>query len=95
MVEAKYKKFTLISMIVGIISIVLVLFGMIGSGIGIACGIVGIVFATIAKNHGVIGGKRTAGFVCSIIGLCIDAVYFLYCCYLLIILGTIATAFGA
>ena len=45
-----------------------------------------------AKNHGIMNGKRTAGFICSIIGLCIDAVYFLYCAYLLMVVGSLAAA---
>lgn len=54
--------------------------------------IIGLVGSSKAKKGGYKGGIQTAGFVCSIIGLVLCALVFLYC---LIILGLAASFLGA
>ena len=56
------------SLVVGICAIVSWFFGL-GALLGMVLGIVGLVLAGQAKKAGNIEGIRTAGFVCSLIGL--------------------------
>ena len=46
---------------------------------GIILGIIGLVFASKAKNAGYVGGLRTAGFVLSLISLVSGAAMFIAC----------------
>ncbi len=62
------KNKAIASLVLGIIAIVCWFFG-VGAVISVICGIVGLVLAGKAKEEGFITGLRTAGFVCSLIGL--------------------------
>lgn len=67
----------LASLILGIASLVTVVFGVF-SFLGIPCGIVGIVMANKAKKAGNEECIRKAGFVMSIVGLVLSALVFLF-----------------
>ena len=56
------------SLVLGICAIVSWFFGL-GALLGMVLGIVGLVLAGQAKKAGNIEGIRTAGFICSLIGL--------------------------
>lgn len=75
------------SLVLGIVSIIMVFFGFYGSLIGMICGIIGIVLSNKAKKVQP-SGCATGGFVCSIIGLVLCAVVFVFC---LLFLGTLAS----
>lgn len=66
------------SLVLGIVACVGCVFGWL-SLIAIACGIVGIIMSIMSKNAGYNGGMRTAGLVCSIIGLALSGIGFLAC----------------
>lgn len=66
------------SMVLGIVSIVAWFFG-VGAIVGLVTGIVGLVCAANAKKAGFEGGFRTAGLVCSIIGLVGSAMVYVAC----------------
>lgn len=60
------------SLILGIVSLVLAfVFPIV---VGLVCGIIGLVMATLSKKDGYVGGMRTAGFILSIIGLILNAI---------------------
>ena len=67
------KGYAIASLVCGIVSLVLFMFGVFA-----IVAIVGIVLACLAKKNGFVGGIRTAGFVTSIIGLSLGALYIVY-----------------
>lgn len=75
------------SLVLGIVSIVSWFFGM-GALIGLITGIVGLVCASNAKKAGFVGGMRTAGFVCSLIGVIGSTLVFVACVACVGVLGT-------
>lgn len=66
------------SMVLGIVSVVFWFFGW-GAIVSVICGIVGLILASKSKKEGFAGGVRTAGFVCSLIGLIGGAIVFVAC----------------
>lgn len=64
------------SLVLGIASIVVGMF--INTWVGVACGVVGIILAAVAKKKGQ-GGVATAGLVLSIIGVAIVLVAYIAC----------------
>lgn len=66
------------SMVLGIVSLVSVLCGL-GAIVGVVCGIIGLVFASKSKKTGYRSSNQTAGFICSIIGLCLGILSFIGC----------------
>lgn len=64
------------SLVLGIISIIFIMLFPI---IGLVSGIVGVVCASKSKNEGYRGGLQTGGFVCSLIGLIVNATVFVAC----------------
>lgn len=75
------------SMVLGIISIVTWFFGM-GALLGLITGVIGLVCASSAKKAGFVNGMRTAGFVCSLIGVIGSALVFVACVACVGVLGT-------
>lgn len=75
------------SLVLGIISIVTWFFGM-GALVGLITGIIGLICASNAKKAGFVGGMRTAGFVCSLIGVIGSALVFVACVACVGVLGT-------
>ena len=69
------KGMAIASLVLGIVSILFsyTLF------IGLACGVVGLVLAILAKKKGFVGGMVTAGLVLSIIGTSFSGIYFISC----------------
>ncbi len=65
-------------LVLGIISIVCWFFN-VGSFIGVLCGIGGLICASAAKKDGDNSGMRTAGFICSLVGVIGSAIIFLSC----------------
>ena len=80
------------SMVLGIVSVVFWFFGA-GAIVGLVTGIIGIIMAESAKKKGYVGGMRTAGLVCSIIGLVGSALVFLACVACASVLGTAGAVF--
>ena len=76
-------------LVLGIVSIVTWFFGM-GALIGLVTGVIGLICASNAKKAGFEGGMRTAGFVCSLIGVIGSALVFVACVACVGILGTAA-----
>ncbi len=76
-------------LVLGIVSIVTWFFGM-GALIGLITGVIGLICASNAKKAGFEGGMRTAGFVCSLIGVIGSALVFVACVACVGILGTAA-----
>ena len=70
------KGYAIASLVLGIISIVFIFVFPI---IGLIAGIVGVVSASMSKKRGYVGGLQTGGFVCSLIGLIINACFFVAC----------------
>ena len=66
------------SLVLGIISVVLWVFGY-SALVSVILGIVGLILAGNAKKAGFNGGIRTAGFVLSLIGLIGGAIFFVAC----------------
>jgi len=66
------------SLVLGIVSVVFWFFGM-GAIVSVVCGIIGLITASNAKKQGFNGGTRTAGFICSLIGLIGGAIVFVAC----------------
>lgn len=78
------------SMILGIVALGITVFKFYWpSLIAFICSIIGLVYASKAKQEGCLNGDRTAGFVCSLIALILSCVKILV--YLLIF----QTIFGA
>ena len=77
------------SLVVGIFAIVSWFFGL-GALLGMVLGIVGLVLAGQAKKAGNIEGIRTAGFVCSLIGLIGSAIAVIIALGAVFALGTLA-----
>lgn len=77
------------SLVLGICSIVSWFFGL-GALLGMVLGIVGLVLASQAKKAGNIEGIRTAGFVCSLIGLIGSAIAVIIALGAVFALGTLA-----
>ena len=75
------------SLVLGIVSVVFWFFGW-GVIVSIVCGIIGLVFSSKAKKSGFVGGIRTAGFLCSLIGLIGGAIVFVACVACVGALGT-------
>lgn len=75
------------SLVLGVVSIVTWFFGM-GALIGLITGIIGLICASNAKKAGFAGGMRTAGFVCSLIGVIGSALVFVACVACVGVLGT-------
>ena len=65
------------SLVLGIIAVVTLFFG-VGSGIGIVCGIVGLVLGSMARKENPCG-MATAGFVLSLIAVILCAITFIAC----------------
>ena len=66
------------SLVCGIISIILSFFS-ISSIVGLILGIVGLVLASNSKKAGFNEGLRTGGFVVSLIGVILSAIFFVSC----------------
>ena len=81
------------SLVVGICAIVSWFFGL-GALLGMVLGIVGLVLASQAKKAGNIEGIRTAGFVCSLIGLIGSAIAVIIALGTVFALGTLAYMFA-
>lgn len=81
------------SLVVGICAIVSWFFGL-GALLGMVLGIVGLVLAGQAKKAGNIEGIRTAGFVCSLIGLIGSAIAVIIALSAVFALGTLAYMFA-
>ena len=77
------------SLVVGICAIVSWFFGL-GALLGMVLGIVGLVLASQAKRAGNIEGIRTAGFVCSLIGLIGSSIAVIIALGAVFALGTLA-----
>ena len=77
------------SLVLGICAIVSWFFGL-GALLGMVLGIVGLVLAGQAKKAGNIEGIRTAGFVCSLIGLIGSAIAVIIALGAVFALGTLA-----
>lgn len=82
--------FPVVSLILGIVSIVFFLFPTIW-WLGLPAGIVGIIFGVKEKKK---TGKGV-GFVLSIVGTCLNSIWLLIAIYGLIVLGSIAGAVGS
>lgn len=61
------------SLVLGLIGLVLIYFQ--GSFFSIILGIIGVCLAGVAKSKGYVGGKRTAGFVMSLLSIIIGIVF--------------------
>ena len=81
------------SLVLGICSVVSWFFGL-GALLGMVLGIVGLVLAGQAKKAGNIEGIRTAGFVCSLIGLIGSAIAVIIALGAVFTLGTLAYMFA-
>ncbi len=72
------KNAAIASLVLGIVAIAFWFFGW-GTLVSVVCGIVGLILASNAKKAGFVGGIRTAGFVCSLIGLIGGCLAFVAC----------------
>lgn len=81
------------SLVLGICAIVSWFFGL-GALLGVVLGIVGLVLAGQAKKAGNIEGIRTAGFVCSLIGLVGSGIAVIIALGAMVALGTLAYVFA-
>ena len=54
-------------------------FGLFFWWLGLILGIIGVVLASMAKKEAPQNGMATGGFVCSIIGIALNLVYFVAC----------------
>lgn len=77
------------SLVLGICAVVSWFFGL-GALLGMVLGIVGLVLAGQAKKAGNIEGIRTAGFVCSLIGLIGSSIAVIIALGAVFALGTLA-----
>ncbi len=64
------------------------------SVIGLICGIIGLICASVAKNEGDNSGVRTAGFICSLVGVIGCGISVLACVACLSCLGASGRASG-
>ena len=67
------EEYATASLVLGLIGLVLVYFD--GSLFSIILGIIGVCLAGVAKSKGYIGGKRTAGFVLSLLSIIVGVVF--------------------
>lgn len=81
------------SLVLGICAIVSWFFG-VGALFGVVLGIVGLVLAGQAKKAGNMEGIRTAGFVCSLIGLIGSGIAVIIALGAMVALGTLAYVFA-
>lgn len=81
------------SLVLGICAIVSWFFGL-GALLGVVLGIIGLVLAGQAKKAGNIEGIRTAGFVCSLIGLVGSGIAVIIALGAMVALGTLAYVFA-
>lgn len=81
------------SLVLGICAIVSWFFG-VGALLGVVLGIVGLVLAGQAKKAGNMEGIRTAGFVCSLIGLIGSGIAVIIALGAMVALGTLAYVFA-
>lgn len=77
------------SLVLGICAVVSWFFGL-GALLGMVLGIIGLVLAGQAKKAGNIEGIRTAGFVCSLIGLIGSSIAVIIALGAVFALGTLA-----
>lgn len=77
------------SLVLGICAVVSWFFGL-GALLGMVLGIIGLVLAGQAKKAGNIEGIRTAGFVCSLIGLIGSGIAVIIALGAVFALGTLA-----
>lgn len=86
--EEKKNGMAIAALVLGIVSIVTaILFGAYGAFIGLACGILAIIFSTKAKKVQP-SGMATAGFVLGIIGTVISGLMVAACSCLVSILSS-------
>ena len=85
------KGVAIASLVLGIISVVTWFLG-IGAIIGLITGIIGLICASSAKKAGFMGGIRTGGFVCSIIGVIGSAIVLVACVACVGVLGSTVPA---
>ncbi|MDD2232391.1 MAG: hypothetical protein PHO44_07235 [Sphaerochaetaceae bacterium] len=76
---SKAESYATTSMILGIISLALAVLFEFSAILALACGIVGLVFAIKSKKQGCNNGQRTAGFVCSLIGVILNGLGLVLC----------------
>lgn len=81
------------SLVLGICAVASWFFGL-GALLGMVLGIIGLVLAGQAKKAGNIEGIRTAGFVCSLIGLIGSAIAVIIALGAVFALGTLAYMFA-
>lgn len=81
------------SLVLGICAIVSWFFGL-GALLGVVLGIIGLVLAGQAKKAGNIEGIRTAGFVCSLIGLVGSGIAVIIALGAMVALGTLVYVFA-
>lgn len=65
-------------LVLGIIAVVCWFFGF-SSIVSVVCGIVSLIMASKAKTEGCNDGRRTAGFILSLIGLIGGVIFFIAC----------------
>ena len=83
------------ALILGIVSVVIGCFFSYLGWIGIICGILGIIFAAVAKkNPKTNNGTATAGLVLSIIGTALSLILFLACVVFVGAVGAAAAAYA-
>lgn len=78
------------SMVLGIIGVVCLFFGGVGSIVSLIVGIIGLILASNSKKAGFTSGVRTAGFVLSLISVIGGAIVFVACVAFVGVLGAAA-----
>ena len=68
----------IVSLVLGIVSIVSAVFGL-GIPVGVLCGIIGIITGILGKKNAEKAGLAQAGFVCSIIGTILSLAFVILC----------------
>lgn len=76
--EQPGKGAAIASLVLGIISLATCWLSL-GAIIGLITGVVGLICASSSKKAGYVGGLRTAGFVCSLIGTIAGGLVFVAC----------------
>lgn len=66
------------SLVLGIVALVLGIFGM-GFPVGTIIGILGIILGAVGKKQNPANGLATGGMVCSIIGTVLSLLFFIAC----------------